>query len=139
MEKVEKSEKMLSEVPEELSVEVLIDQISEIKERIWKIKSMKQSSQVSKNTIQEALKSAKNDFTLMKDEFSKISSHIRLWQADLNTELKEKRKELEILYIKHETGEINESQYNKKKQAITDKLYQNDKVIQKLEVILTTS
>lgn len=103
------------DLPEELPIEVLISEISDAEERIKKIEKLKKDPSVSKESVIDARTKAENTLQMLNAQYSLIIGHMRNWLAEIKSEIKQERKELEALYIRFKTGELIEESYEEKK------------------------
>ena len=136
VEEVNKLEDSLSGIPESLAIEELVDQIDATKERIVKIKSMKEKKGISQDTLENELKKSLATLDLLKAEHSKIGSRIRTWQNEFEAIRNSLKKDLEALNLKKELGEISANYYNEEKKKYIEDLESYDFVIKNIDLIL---
>ncbi len=128
--------KTFSNLPEELPIETLIDQIESAREKFAKLQDLKGRSEISKETLREAKQQYLDNIELLMDQKSVVDGHLRNWLHDLKNELKTLRKDIEMLYIKRETGEIIEEEYTKRKKALADKINEVEQIIKAVEIMI---
>lgn len=112
---VNKREEKFKELPSQLPVELLLDQIDAAEKRMKKIDELRKDPAITKEAIKEAKTRSENALQLLREEESVISGHLRSWRADIDNDLEKERKELEQLYIRVKTGELAEEAYKEKK------------------------
>lgn len=125
-----------SNVPETLPLETLLDEIESAENRLEKLKDMKADDNISKNTLKEAQKRYEENITLLRDQQSKVNGNLRTWNNGLKAKLKEKRKDLEMLYIKKETGELTESAYAERKDGLVKEINDLDNITKTVDLML---
>ena len=114
---VNKREEKFKDLPSQLPVELLLDQIDGAEKRLKKIDELKKDPAITKEAIKEAKTRSENALILLREEEAVISGHLRSWRADINSDLEKARKELEQLYIRVKTGELAEDSYKEKKKS----------------------
>lgn len=117
VEKVNVNEAKFKDLPSQLPVEELLDQINDAEQRLKKIDDLKNDPAITKEAIREARKRSEDTIILLREEYSVIAGHLRNWHITVKNELKEERKNLEQLYIRMKTGELTEESYEEKKKA----------------------
>ncbi len=115
VQKVKSAEEKFKDLPSQLPVEILIDQIDEAEQRLKKIDLLKNDPAITKEAIAEAKERAEETIVLLKEEYSVIAGHLKQWQSDVKVDLAKERKNLEQLYIRMKTGELTEESYEEKK------------------------
>lgn len=136
VEEVNKEESELSDVPESLAIEELVDQIEATKERVAKIKTMKETSTISKDTLENEMKKSLATLDLLKAEHSKLASRIRSWQNEFIASRNTLRSDLESLNLKKELGEITKEYFVEEKKRLVEELEIYDFVIKNIDLIL---
>ncbi len=136
VEEVNREESELSDVPESLAIEELVDQIEATKERVAKIKTMKETSTISKDTLENEMKKSLATLDLLKAEHSKLASRIRSWQNEFIASRNTLRSDLESLNLKKELREITKEYFVEEKKRLVDELEIYDFVIKNIDLIL---
>lgn len=124
------------ELPTELPVEILNDEIDSVKETNRKLDKLKSDETISKDAIKSEKEKAKETLLLLQDQKSKVSGHIRNWLADLNSDLNSERKDFDSLNIKFKIQEITEDTFLERKEKVVDKIEELDNVIKMIENLI---
>ncbi|MCH8905756.1 MAG: hypothetical protein IH840_01600 [Candidatus Heimdallarchaeota archaeon] len=122
-------EKKFGDLPEELPIEILVDEINAVKRRIKKIEKLQKDETLSKDGIRDAVQRAKSSMGLLRDEHSKLVGHIRIWQGGLKDDLRDARGDLEQLNIRFRIEEITEESFKERKEALVKKIEDLDNVL----------
>jgi len=134
--KINDENKSYSNIPDELPVEILNDQIIAAKQRLRKIDLLKSDDNLSKDTIREAKSRTEKSLELLRDQQSKIFGHLRSWKDQLKSDIEEVRKDIELLYVRVKTEEITEETYKDKKEKLVKSIQNDEEVLASLEQIL---
>ncbi|MDH5647881.1 MAG: hypothetical protein OEZ01_17855, partial [Candidatus Heimdallarchaeota archaeon] len=137
VEEINTEDKIFDGIPNKLPVEILNDELDAAENRIRKLDNLKSDPSITKETLQEAKRQGKEVMEMLKSQQSMIFGHLRKWKSEIEEELKEKRKELEMLYIKLQTGELVTDVYEERKEAKAKEIQIHDNVNNMLEVILS--
>ncbi len=129
-------ESKFGNLPDVLPVEVLVDELDSARERYHKLSQMKNDKSVSKQTLTEAKKQYLDNIKLLEDQKSTVDGYLRSWQKELHDQLEESRRQIELLYIKSQTGEIIDEVYEKRKADARDNISKIEKIIALIEQIL---
>ncbi len=124
------------ELPTELPVEILNDEIDSVKETNRKLDKLKSDETISKDAIKSEKEKAKETLLLLQDQKSKVSGHVRNWLADLNSDLNSERKDFDSLNIKFKIQEITEDTFLERKETVVDKIEELDNVIKMIENLI---
>lgn len=116
------------ELPTELPLEVLNDEIDSVKITIRKLDKLKSDESISKSAIKAEKEKAKETLLMLEDQKSRVSGHVRNWLADLNSELDSERKDFDSLNIKFKIQEITEDTFKERKEKVVDKIEELDNV-----------
>jgi chromosome segregation ATPase len=136
VDKLNKENEKFASLPDTLPIETLIDEIEAAEDRLEKLKDIKANENISKETIKDANRKYEENLALLRDQQSKINGHLRLWVNQLKSDLTEKRKELEMLYVKKEMGEITDEVYQERKTNAAEKITELDNVVKTVEIML---
>jgi len=128
--------KSFSNIPEELPIEVLNDEIEAAKQRLRKIEYLKSDENLGKDTIREAKQRTQDSINLLREQQSEIFGHLRSWRADLEQNIETVRKDIEYLYVRFKTDEITESSYQEKKEKLVASIENDQEVVEILQRIL---
>lgn len=128
--------KKYSDIPDELPVEILNDQIHDAKVRLKKIERLKEDDEIGADTIKEAKRRADDALTLLMEQQSTIFGHLRTWKKDLESNVGDVRKNIEHLTIRFKTEEITKDAYEEKKEALVKSIENDMEVIESLKSIL---
>ncbi len=134
--KIIEEEKQYNSLPEELPIEVLLDQIEEAREKFNKLREIKKSSNISKETIREAKQQYLENLELLEGQRATVNGYLRKWLDELKEEINKKRRERENLYLKKELEEITEEEYKKRNNDLVEKIAELDHVIKSVQMLL---
>lgn len=134
---ISNKEDQYSEIPEELPIEILNEEIESAEQRMKRIDKLKNDENVSKQTIEEARKRSKESLHLLKDQQSKIFGHLREWKSELQQKKDKLRKDVEHLYVKFKTEELTQEAYSERKERIIEDIQNYEETIYNIEQILS--
>lgn len=124
------------DLPEELPVEILLDQIESVNRKLKILDNLKADESISKDGIKREKQKAEELMTVLKGEHSKVAGQIRNWQNDLKTEIDNQRHEFESLTIKRKIEEITEDTFKERKEKLVSDLETKESIYKMLEQFL---
>lgn len=133
---VSKREEKFKDLPSQLPVEVLLDQMDDAEDRLDKIDDLKNDPAVTKEAIREAKKRAEEAILILREEYSVVAGHLRTWHSEVSNQLDEERKNLEQLYIRMKTGELTEESYKEKKVAKVAEVSKLSNIVDMLQTMI---
>ncbi len=135
-EEIERQEKEIGELPEELPIEKILDEEGRIRDKLRKLDMLKKDDSVSKETIAETKRELQAELDTIRMQKHLEQAELKKWLADLKQEISEKRKELEKLYVNLQLGELSKEKYEELKKQFTKDLEGLADLIRYLEGLL---
>ncbi len=135
-EEIEKQEKEIGELPEELPIEKILDEEGRIRDKLRKLDLLRKDDSVSKETIAETKRELQAELDTIRMKKHLEQAELKKWLADLKQELSDKRKELEKLYVNLQLGELSKEKYEELKQQFTKELEGLSDLVRYLEGLL---
>ncbi|MHA2032638.1 MAG: hypothetical protein ACW99Q_24980 [Candidatus Kariarchaeaceae archaeon] len=124
------------DLPTELPMEILNDEIESVKATIRKLDNLKSDETISKEAIKTEKLKAKETLELLESQKSTVSGHLRNWSADVKEELAEERKDFDSLNIKFKIQEITEDTFKERKETVVDKIEELDGIEKMIENLI---
>ncbi len=135
-EEIEKEEAEIGDLPETLPIEDLLDEEEEIKQKIRKLDLLKKDQSVSKETLLDTIQEYKEKLSSIRERKLKEQVKLQKWLAELKSELKNQRKQVEKLYVRFQLGELSKEKYEKEKTKLSKNLERKNELIIFLEELL---
>ena len=120
-----------------LPIEEIIEDRNNERKKLKKLRSLKGDKAISKATYEEMEAKYKKNIELLNTKLNIELAKMKKTFNALQNKMKSLQRELEILYVKSQTGEITEKQYEKEKQKISEEISKFKKVAQTVQRILT--
>ncbi|MCY3410370.1 MAG: zinc ribbon domain-containing protein [Candidatus Heimdallarchaeota archaeon] len=133
---VNTKEEKFKDLPEQLPVELLLDQLDAAEKRRKKLNELKNDPAITKEALKEAYKRSDDAIKLLREEHSVISGYLKAWHNEIKIELEEERASLEQLYIRVKTGELTEGSYSEKKEDKIKKISTLNNISEMLEQMI---
>ncbi|MHA1399027.1 MAG: zinc ribbon domain-containing protein [Candidatus Heimdallarchaeaceae archaeon] len=119
-----------------LPIEEIIEDRNNERLKLKKLKSLKGDKALSASTLAEMENKYKNNIEKLNLKLNIELAKMRKTFDAVGRKLKSLQKELEVLYIKSQTGEISESEYEREKKRISAELNKMKKVSNTVAAIL---
>ncbi|MFV2015298.1 MAG: hypothetical protein ACC656_07720 [Candidatus Heimdallarchaeota archaeon] len=103
------------DLPTELPIEILNDEIDAAQAKIRKLEKLKSDETISKDAITVEREKAREILTLLQEQKSKVAGYLRNWLDDVKNELKEEREDFDSLNIKFRIQEITDDTFKERK------------------------
>ncbi|WXG40183.1 MAG: zinc-ribbon domain-containing protein [Candidatus Freyarchaeum deiterrae] len=114
----EEVEKLIKPLP----LEQLLRQREGLKDRLEKLKEVYKSKEITNETFEKLRKEYESEFDEIKKKHRIEKDRVENWIADLERDRKKNQEELELLYARYKTGEVNENEYQKNKEELKKEL-----------------
>lgn len=114
------------DLPTELPMEILNDEIDGSKAKIRKLEKLKSDETISKDAIKAEKEKANETLRLLQEQKSQVSGYLRNWLDDVKIELKNERKDFDSINIKFKIQEITEESFKERKETTVEKIEELD-------------
>lgn len=114
------------DLPTELPIEILNDEIEAVKAKIRKLEKLKADETISKDAIKVEREKANETYSLLQEQKSGVSGYLRNWLDDVKGDLKTKREEFDSLNIKFKIEELTEETFAERKAVVVEKIEELD-------------